>query len=153
MAGKKQTSISYTPPADKKTSVSFTPQQKRRTAVSENPDGVLEKPIGWNFGKMDSGGKWHCTFRRLTAHRDHLLTFENRKCSEIFRRSGHNHPIAADVVCKTAQHRLKVMGLGDVLLHQLELAEEPGRIWGIMDHNIFHLLWIDPDHTVYPMKH
>lgn len=151
----KVTSKKAQPSGVKKTTHKEIPQEfKKETAYSENPEDALNKPIGWNFRLMDQAGSWPCTFRKLTKVRQQLISYENKKYKELFSRRGHSHTMPADTLCKAAQKRLEAIGLdGSVLLHQLEIDPPPGRLWGIVEHNIFHLLWLDPRHTVYPMSH
>ena len=128
------------------------PSNGKEASIQETPDRVLDKPIGWNFHTMDQKGPWPCTFKRLNKCRKQLLEYEGRKYSEVFTRSNHCHPMPADVLIPHAQNRLKMLGYENATLHQLAIGDIPGRLWGIVQHNIFHLLWIDPKHKVYPTK-
>lgn len=149
----KVTSKKVNPSGVKKTIKKEVPPESNKKAIhSENPDESLDKPIGWNFRLMDQAGSWPCTFKKLTKVREQLISCENKKYRELFNRRGHSHTMPADALCKTAQKRLEDLGLDSAaLLHQLEIGPPPGRLWGIIEHNIFHLLWLDPKHTVYPM--
>ncbi|WP_156955801.1 hypothetical protein [Solidesulfovibrio alcoholivorans] len=150
----KKTSMSEQPSGAKNTAQKEIPRKlKQETGRSENPDDSLNKPIGWNFRLMDQSGPWPCTFRKLTKHRQQLISYENQQYNQIFKRRGHSHTMPGDMLCKAAQKRLETIGLDKtVLLHQLDVGDAPGRLWGLVEHNIFHLLWLDPNHTVYPMK-
>lgn len=120
---------------------------QKRTASGENPDQTESRIIGWNFRLMDSEGRWACTFKKLTRYRGKLLSYEGQTIAQVLNYR-HCHPVSCDAVCQAAQNRLKALGL-DGNLAQLDLGT-PVRLWGILHHNIFHLLWVDPDHSVYP---
>ena len=66
-------------------------------------------------------------------------------------RGSSNHPLPFDKIASAAQRRLKEIGRDDIdLLFQLNIQGKE-RVWGVRLEGIFHLLWWDPDHTVYPV--
>jgi len=112
-------------------------------------DDIQRKNIGWNFHRMDKGGLWPCTFKKLTKYRSCLISYEKKTVAEVLN-ARHCHPISCDALCIQAQNRLRSLGLdaGGSLV-QLDIGGK-ARLWGMLHHNIFQLLWIDPQHEVYP---
>ena len=138
-SGKKQTKRQQEPKANKKT------KQK------EHPESYFKKNIAWHFGMMDNGGNWCCDVSRLNGYLTRLSHFESQTCEEIFfqQRGDHNHPIPIANLESDAQNRLDELGYNQVeMLHQIGLGG-PVRLWGIMFLNIFKILWLDEEHTVY----
>lgn len=121
----------------------------KHTAIVENVPAVQERIIGWNFRLMDAGGPWPCTFRKLTRYRKRLLAYEGKTVAEAFN-ARHCHPVTADMLCPQAQTRLRALDI-DGSIAQLDLGT-PARLWGMLHHNVFHLLWLDLAHAVYPMR-
>lgn len=119
----------------------------KESKTSVDMQAYDEKMIGWNFRRMDTTGQWPCTFRRLTSYRDKLLAYEGKSISEVLGMS-HCHPIGCDAVCEKAQNRLNLLNISGAIM-QIPIGGA-ARLWGILEHNIFHLVWIDPKHEVYP---
>lgn len=107
----------------------------------------LDAPIAWNFRSMDSGGKFRCSLKLLHEFQDRLLRLEGHTIAELLQQA-HNHPIAAAKLSAEAKSRLEAMNLDIETLFQLDLGT-PARLWGMLEHNIFHVIWLDPEHSVY----
>ena len=128
------------------------PDTRKSAKITHNPDHTLKAKIAWNFGLMDSGGQWPCSLKRLDAHHSRLVFFEGRAVEDIFNSAGgdrHSHLIAVDRIILTAQKRLEALNIDANVLHQLSLGHAP-RLWGVLQHNIFHILWLDEKHEVCP---
>ncbi|WP_435212520.1 hypothetical protein [Streptomyces sp. bgisy034] len=53
-------------------------------------------------------------------------------------------------LCKEALDRLVAMGRDDqTKIHRLQFTGTQ-RLYGFLEGNIFHVVWWDPDHEVYP---
>jgi hypothetical protein len=63
----------------------------------------------------------------------------------------HNHPLGVDKIAAFAKERLKALNIDIKTLYQINLST-PVRLWGIKEHNIFHILWLDKDHKIYIQK-
>ncbi|MDB5002120.1 MAG: hypothetical protein JWQ34_345 [Mucilaginibacter sp.] len=62
-----------------------------------------------------------------------------------------HHNVSVSKICKDAQKRLEELKLDDCdELFSLRLSGT-FRIWGIRQFGFLQLLWIDPDHEVYPV--
>jgi len=147
----KRTNRSVSPLSTKRTARDKAPRAEKTSAIKATPDSFC-LPIGWHFSRMDSESPWACTFSRLRPFREQLLGHEGRSCHEVFSsRTAHSHGgMSSDVLCKEAQDRLAELHLEQETLFQIGLGNKP-RLWGIMSKNIFKLLWLDLDHSVYPV--
>lgn len=64
--------------------------------------------------------------------------------------NGDSHNIEVNQIVKDAQRRLEEIRQADVdELFSLRLSGKE-RIWGIVDRNIFKILWWDPKHEICP---
>ncbi len=63
----------------------------------------------------------------------------------------HYHPVAS--VCADAQKRIEDLELDDmpVKMFRFRLTGEQ-RLWGWEENGVFHALWWDPNHRVYPTE-
>lgn len=139
---------------NKRTSKKGNPVAAKKTGQKEGPDSSFNRRIAWHFALMDSGGNWACNIENLNNHLDRLKSLETQTCNEIFaqqRKNAHNHPIPITRLEQPAQDRLEELGHKIEALHQINLGGLK-RLWGVFIHNIFQILWIDMDHTVYIAK-
>lgn len=126
----------------------------KKTEVASLPN--LDAKIAWNFGRMDRNGDWCCDWKTLEGYHDRLIRQEGRSIRELFIRgqsnnNTSNHRMPKSKLCERAQNRLNKLKIEDEALHQIDLGT-PVRLWGILEHNIFHVLWLDTNHQVYPME-
>jgi hypothetical protein len=91
---------------------------------------------------------WHEIGRaRLSEIRKCLQNFETMTWSEI--RNG-SHMVSVDDLIRPARKRLEELKLDDLdYLFSLRLAGKE-RVWGILEGNIFNILWWDPLHKICP---
>ena len=122
----------------------------RRPGITESADKVLSAKIAWNFGKMDEGGKCACSLALLEEFKRELVKCEGKTIDEVMLYS-HNHPLGVNKIEKFAKDRLDALCLDIETLHQINIGT-PSRLWGIREGNIFHILWLDKDHSVYKTK-
>lgn len=132
----------------RETSQHEVPAPERKISYAENPD--VEIPIAWNFGRMDDGGKFKCTLKLLAGFTNELIKLEGKTVSQLMQKA-HNHPMAVGKLSSEAKARLEILNLEEETLFQLDL-KTPARLWGILEHNIFYILWLDPTHDVYIAK-
>jgi hypothetical protein len=60
--------------------------------------------------------------------------------------------ISPSAICKAAKERLLALKYDDQAdqLYKLRISTKC-RVYGFRNRNIFHVLWWDPEHSVYPM--
>jgi hypothetical protein len=147
------------PGSSKKHPVAATPPPKKPVAnnhpdlkhpvVGGNPERFLELPVAWNFHSMDPNGEWACDLSSLSSHTERLANyFEGRTPENIFHNGDrHSHPMTSQKVCRKAKERLNQLQIDPETVYQISLNKK-ARLWGIMYHNIFKILWLDLNHTV-----
>jgi hypothetical protein len=136
---------------------------KRPVAGAEIPAGKLvSRPpepnrsqglVSWRLSTLDLDGLWG--WRRLDEAalrelHDKLRGFESMTAGEVFGPNrGHKH-IPIENLPHAALRRLQELQLDDEDgLCELRIRGA-SRVWGFRRGNVIHVLWWDPDHTVFP---
>lgn len=120
-------------------------------ATQMSPDIVIKQKVAWRFKKMDGGGVGKCSLKTLDKYLEKLVDYEGRTREEIDNLS-HNHGWDVSSLLKPARDRAEHLGIEEEALYQLKLGKVP-RLYGIWEHNIFHILWIDENHDkIYECK-
>lgn len=112
--------------------------------------------VSWRFGDADRNGTWAWSAENISEREAHeILVFvaEMDKltwaaCSQGWR--PHRKRIDTTGICDEAQERLRAIHKDDLdHLEEFHMSG-PERIWGIRVGHVFHVLWWDARHTVYP---
>lgn len=109
----------------------------------------------WRFAHLDWDGPWcpsRCKDAGVREILNRLTHFESMSWSQIQSGTG-SHLVGADGIIKKARQRiveLKKEEWADNLF-SLRLSKKE-RLWGFYRSGIFHLLWWDPEHQVYPSQ-
>ncbi len=139
------------------------PAAKRPVAAAEIPAGKLvSRPpeqgrspelVSWRLSTLDLEGPWG--WRRLDEAalrelHDKLRGLETMTAGEVLGPNrGHKHIPIGDLP-RTAVRRLQDLQLDDQDgLCELRI-KGAARVWGFRRANVIHVLWWDPDHTVFP---
>jgi hypothetical protein len=116
--------------------------------------------ICWRFSRVDNDGPWGLKAldqAALTALLDAICKFESMKIGELFHSGGYpgKDYEVAKLPTTQAHTRLDAIGLPDMTkIWALRPQGEP-RLWGFLVNNVFHVVWWDPKHEVWPsnLKH
>lgn len=128
----------------------------KHAVVSQAPRDDDDLRVSWRFGDADRNGTWAWSAENISEREAHeILAFAAEMdkltwavCSQGWR--PHRKRIDAADVCHEAQERLRAIRRDDVdHLEEFHMSG-PERIWGIRAGHVFHVLWWDPGHTVYP---
>ncbi|MFH8756601.1 hypothetical protein [Streptomyces atroolivaceus] len=112
--------------------------------------------VCWRFTHVDHDGRWgfdrmdSATLREvLTKLRDceSMTLNELRRERDFFK----EYDVPGGL-CKEAVARLTALGFDDALKIQRLRFTGTQRLYGFLTGNIFHVLWWDPFHEVYPSK-
>lgn len=135
---------------------------KKTPVVIETPVDFHGMPPVWSFLKVDmEHKKWGITSCADCLNRvvQTLRDFERMgNWGEVLRltcgRKGRtrNHPIAVSEICRDAQKRLSELNMDDAdNMYSLALGGKL-RIWGIMQDAVLRIVWIDPNHEIFPVE-
>ncbi len=128
--------------------------------ATKGPEHSLDAKPSWRFIRIDFEGPW--TWHNAT--KDHLIQIHKRFKSieqasswrDVLdlggaRKTG-SHYIARSELGKDAQQRLEGLNLDDFdEICSLRIGQAE-RVWGVIIEGVFHVIWWDPDHLVYPMN-
>ncbi|MCW4013089.1 MAG: hypothetical protein NWF07_08870 [Candidatus Bathyarchaeota archaeon] len=128
------------------------PSPTKTVKFVERPEQILDSRISWQFNLMDSDGPWKSLPKQLNKHIKTIHAYEKQTIGQIFHEQHeYNHSIPIGKLIPRAQKRLKDLHINVEILHRLRLGGRP-RLWGILEGNIFQILWVDPSHQVCPSK-
>jgi hypothetical protein len=121
-------------------------------ASNNSPDRIC-----WRFSHVDSEGPWSLAvldFTQLLTLLSELVKFESQTIKELFLQGqwpGKCHDLAT-LPNRAARVRLESIGLSDMTqIWKLRIGGA-GRLWGFLEGNVFHVVWWDPNHEIWPSK-
>lgn len=121
--------------------------------ASNMPDAASMKP-SWRFVVLDHEGDWNwgnIDADSLRQVLERLRAFETRTWREIWSQTHEHHFIECHRLCSEARKRLVDIHLDDYdRLFSIRVTGRV-RVWGVIEHSVFHILWWDPEHSVYPV--
>lgn len=110
--------------------------------------------VCWRFQHVDQEGPWGITDGAFAMLLPELAKFETMTMHELFRQGewpGKCHDTAA-LPTRQARERLDTIGLADMTqIWKLRIGSR-GRLWGFLEGNVFHVVWWDPEHEIWPTK-
>jgi hypothetical protein len=121
-----------------------------------NREEVMARRVHWRFSDVDHDGHWSfstMTPRDLVEVLQRLGSFESMTVREIFFTGddpGKHYDVPS--LPNPALRRLVDLGREDeTKLARLRLTGER-RLYGFLREHVFHVLWWDPTHNVYPSR-
>jgi len=143
------------------------PPRKERPAVPRALLGITGAPDAshpsWRLSLLDldhaGNWSWNVTAADLQQITAFLTEMERLTWTEIraqitsSKKASHrkHHPIPVEALCTEAQRRLQDLRLDDVdEMFRFRLGNLP-RLWGVLQDGVFHAVWWDPRHKVYPL--
>jgi hypothetical protein len=116
-----------------------------------------DERICWRFTHLDSAGPWglaHLDHERVQTLLAEMVKFESQTIKELFMQGewpGKCHDVAL-LPNRDALERLDALGIPDMTkIWKLRIGGT-GRLWGFLIGNVFHVVWWDPDHQIWPSK-
>ena len=112
----------------------------------ENPNSYFDWSPSWSFSKCDfEHEKWSLKLSNIYEEIiPKLISFEQRKWSDIISDKEHNHWIDCADFSKEAQKRLEEIKLYYDELFSLRLTGKL-RLFGYIENGIYYIIWYDPD--------
>lgn len=117
---------------------------------------ILRRRLVWRFSEVDDTGEWPPHEIGATAMGDLLRrmgNFEAMTVGEIFAPGSQvGKTYEVESLPKKVRDRLEEIERDDLTeLARLRCGARP-RLYGVLREHIFHVLWWDADHAVYPSK-
>jgi len=141
---------------------SFQPKQGNKISRFPVDNSNYHKVI-WTFDWIDRSGKYAFDLGRSDFNSqiilDKLINYESMTWAEIMKQThdkgkSKHHFLNPMGLSKEAKERLSFCGLDDEFsenIFSFALTNKL-RVIGIREYNIFHVLWYDPNHEVYPIS-
>jgi hypothetical protein len=151
-----------------KPSLQAAPSRKEQP-VPLRPEGTGDMPPGakpvWRLSSLDldHNGSWSWNLSTASTLREiaeFLAQMENLTWAELKALTspgkGGNHKrnkaIPVEQLCPDAQKRLRELKLDHLDgLFEFRIRSKP-RLWGYARQGVFHVVWWDPEHKVYPVE-
>lgn len=140
-----------------------TPRQEGVVAKTKTPRslGVTDERVDdrrpvWRFADVDDGGDWSLhTIKpeEFVGLLDKLKSFESMTIGEIFapgQEHGKRYPVN-DLPAAAWKRLLELERDDETELVRLRCGGQP-RLYGFLREHVFHVLWWDPLHEVWPSK-
>jgi hypothetical protein len=104
---------------------------------------------------MDVGGDWcleQASHEYLQKALQRLAVLETMTWTAILADGKHYHYVEVSRLPSKAKRRLQDIERDDLdQIVSLRVEGQP-RVWGVRDRGVLHILWWDPEHTVYPSQ-
>lgn len=128
------------------------PNPDRLPHADSSPDRVC-----WRFEHVDHDGPWGFSAvsgEDLCDLLRKLRDFERMTVRELFHQSGAlgKSYDMEELPSKQAKDRLEELRLADQTRISRLRMNGPGRLYGFLDGNIFHVVFWDPDHAIWPSR-
>lgn len=132
-------------------------------APENQPTGARQPKIGvtvegftnpvWRLAHIDWDGPWcpsKCAEAGVREILKRLANFESMSWTEI-QSGSKSHLVGAAGIIKEARQRLSELKKEEWADHLFSLRmSNKERLWGFLRAGVFHALWWDPEHQVYP---
>ncbi|UYB35516.1 hypothetical protein N9A08_12905 [Arthrobacter koreensis] len=127
---------------------------KRPVVLHVDNEAINERKLVWRFGQMDTDGQWSPTNispSELANLFDKMTSFETMTIGEIFAPgSEHGKKYAVASMPSAPQKRLSDLQREDETEVARLRCSGPQRLYGFLREHVFHVLWWDPTHAVWP---
>ena len=138
----------------------------REIRVGADPASIFHLQMQWTIVNADCEGTWSFKVVRQwsddewrSAYEPKLNEWAKLKWSEIdsFTTGGRerhkmHHSMPVEIICDEAQLRLMGLDQSEETIFRFRLGNLP-RPWGFRRAAVFHVLWHDPTHQIYPTDH
>jgi hypothetical protein len=145
-------------PTNKKLPIKLEPasEGKKPVVLDIDHEDIRRRRLVWRFNEVDRFGDWppsSVSEPQLQDLLSKMASFESMTVGEIFAPgSEHGKTYAVEKLPRAALKRLQELERDDETeLARLRCGGAP-RLYGFLRDNVFHVLWWDPMHKVYPSK-
>lgn len=124
--------------------------------IESNPEGYFSKSPSWCFAKCDNEyEKWSIANSDfINDVLPKLISFEQRKWSDIISDKTKNHWIKCEDFSKEARERIEIIPQSYDSLFSIRLTGKI-RLFGFIEDGVYYIIWVDQNHEVCPspLKH
>jgi len=129
---------------------------KKPVVLGTDNENVRARRLVWRFNEVDFSKTWspaHVTPAQMKDLLEKMASFETMTIGEIFAPgSQHGKKYSTDILPSPALRRLEEIERDDETeIARLRCGGAP-RLYGFLREHVFHVVWWDPKHTVYPSK-
>ncbi|MCW4458205.1 hypothetical protein [Microbacterium sp. MPKO10] len=129
---------------------------KNPVTLDIDQEEVLSRRLVWRFSDVDRDGEWDpaaVSPKQMADLLAKMANYESMKLREIFASgSQHGKKYVVDEMPPKVKKRLVDIERDDETeLVRLRCGSKP-RLYGFLREHIFHILWWDAEHKVYPSK-
>lgn len=130
--------------------------EKRAIVLDTDHPEIAARRLVWRFNEIDTGGPWPPAAIGVGAMADLLKKmgdFESMTLGEIFKPgSEHGKRYVVENLPSPALKRLRDIERDDETeIARLRCGARP-RLYGFLREHVFHVVWWDAEHQVYPSK-
>lgn len=127
---------------------------KRTPTLNVSGNDILKRQLVWRLSWVDNEGPWsliNISRIQMTQLIDKMISFESMTVGEIFGPgSEHGKSYTVSDLPNVASRRIKEIKRDDEdQIHRLRCSGTQ-RLYGVMREHVFHVLWWDPEHEVWP---
>ncbi len=117
---------------------------------------IKQRRLVWRFNEIDKGGDWPpamISAKELADLLHKMADFESMRIGEIFKPgSEHGKTYPVERLPAATRKRLEELERDDETeIARLRCGGAP-RLYGFLREHVFHVIWWDPTHAVYPSK-
>lgn len=129
---------------------------RKQPGATENPDAWRESHPAWRFSRCDFDGcvwSWsNVDGPSLVSILTRLKELETRTWKEILLdKSNGSIEVSHERIASDAKARI-ASNYSDIDTIWKLRVTQAGRVWGTRVGHVLHIMWWDPEHSVYPMN-
>lgn len=131
------------------------PNKQQEKIPKDNSSSFDKNKVFWSFAYFDSDIEYPSGLRsdlQFSDVADMLKSTGFRGWKELTADSKRDHPIAVNRLAKFAQKRIAQINLDDIDELWSFRVNAAYRIWCIKIESLLQVLWIDPNHQIYPVE-
>ena len=128
--------------------------EKRPAVLDLDHDQIQARRLVWRFAEVDKHGDWapaSISMEAMGDLLDKMASYESMTIGEIFKPgSQHGKSYAVESLPRDSRKRLEAIERDDETeVSRLRCGGAP-RLYGFLREHVFHVLWWDPKHEVFP---
>ncbi|OYV04560.1 MAG: hypothetical protein CFE26_16225 [Verrucomicrobiales bacterium VVV1] len=132
----------------------YLPVASKSVPVGFSGEGQGQPSPVWRLSNIDWDGPWclsKCAALEIREIHSWLANLEGMPWTQIL--ANGSHVVGTDGIIADAKKRIIALGKAEWQDHLCSLRKTgKQRLWGFLRAGIFHVLWWDPEHEIYPSQ-